>query len=141
MNFKKEISLSSTRIRNVANMWVTTLPYSRTFNPTYYMIVSRYLIYSNAGMIQMIRGVKVQQPGGKLEAKKPARRNIRSLSSLAGNSSSLAPIRQTVRWNWNMKENWWSLGMTCDVWYYWLQLTSSWLGIIIMFLEPKLCYV
>ncbi|XP_047967601.1 B3 domain-containing transcription factor ABI3-like isoform X2 [Salvia hispanica] len=45
----------------------------------------------------MIRGVKVQQPGGKLEAKKPARRNIRSLSSLAGNSSSLAPIRQTVR--------------------------------------------
>ncbi|XP_042012061.1 B3 domain-containing transcription factor ABI3-like [Salvia splendens] len=45
----------------------------------------------------MIRGVKVRQPGGKLEAKKPARRNIRSLSSLAGNSSSLAPIRQAVR--------------------------------------------
>ncbi|KAG6400952.1 hypothetical protein SASPL_137797 [Salvia splendens] len=45
----------------------------------------------------MIRGVKMRQPVGKLEAKKPARRHIRSLSSLAGNSSSLAPIRQAVR--------------------------------------------
>ncbi|XP_057801018.1 B3 domain-containing transcription factor ABI3 [Salvia miltiorrhiza] len=45
----------------------------------------------------MIRGVKVRQAGGKLEGKKPARRNIRNISSLAGNSSSLAPIRQAVR--------------------------------------------
>ncbi|KAK4419463.1 B3 domain-containing transcription factor ABI3 [Sesamum alatum] len=44
----------------------------------------------------MIRGVKVRQPGGKLEGKKPARRNMRNLS-LAGNSSSLAPIKQAVR--------------------------------------------
>ncbi|KAL1539613.1 acetolactate synthase [Salvia divinorum] len=44
----------------------------------------------------MIRGVKVR-PGGKSEAKKPARRNIRNLSSLAGNSSPLAPIRQAAR--------------------------------------------
>ncbi|KAL1546662.1 B3 domain-containing transcription factor [Salvia divinorum] len=46
----------------------------------------------------MIRGVKVRQLGGKLEGKKPARRNVRSLSSLGGNSSSpLAPIRQAIR--------------------------------------------
>ncbi|KAI3449861.1 hypothetical protein Pfo_006526 [Paulownia fortunei] len=44
----------------------------------------------------MIRGVKVRQPGTKLEGKKPARRNMRNLS-LAGNSSSLAPIKQAVR--------------------------------------------
>ncbi|XP_047975769.1 B3 domain-containing transcription factor ABI3 [Salvia hispanica] len=46
----------------------------------------------------MIRGVKVRQPGGKSEGKKPARRTVRSLSSLGGNSSSpLAPIRQAIR--------------------------------------------
>ncbi|KAG6384043.1 hypothetical protein SASPL_102872 [Salvia splendens] len=46
----------------------------------------------------MIRGVKVRQPGGKPEGKKPARRTVRSLSSLGGNSSSpLAPIRQAIR--------------------------------------------
>ncbi|KAK6164304.1 hypothetical protein DH2020_001168 [Rehmannia glutinosa] len=45
---------------------------------------------------KMIRGVKVRQPGTKLEGKKPARRNMRNLS-LAGNSSSLAPIKQAVR--------------------------------------------
>ncbi|PIN26888.1 hypothetical protein CDL12_00352 [Handroanthus impetiginosus] len=44
----------------------------------------------------MIRGVKVRQPGAKLEGKKPARRNIRNLS-LAGSTSSLAPIKQAVR--------------------------------------------
>lgn len=44
----------------------------------------------------MIRGVKVRQTGGKLEGKKPARRNMRNLS-LAGSSSSLTPIKQAVR--------------------------------------------
>ncbi|KAL8527545.1 hypothetical protein ACS0TY_005408 [Phlomoides rotata] len=40
----------------------------------------------------MIRGVKVRQPGMKLEGKKPARKNIRNLS-VAGNSSSQATAR------------------------------------------------
>ncbi|KAL2470631.1 B3 domain-containing transcription factor ABI3 [Abeliophyllum distichum] len=44
----------------------------------------------------MIRGVKVRQPGLKLEGKKPARRNMRNLCS-AGHGSSLAPIKRAVR--------------------------------------------
>ncbi|KAL0435511.1 UNVERIFIED_CONTAM: B3 domain-containing transcription factor ABI3 [Sesamum radiatum] len=56
-----------------------------------------HVIYSDTKCGKyMIRGVKVRQPGGKLEGKKPARRNMRNLS-LAGNSSSLAPIKQAVR--------------------------------------------
>ncbi|KAL7151710.1 hypothetical protein ABFS83_04G049700 [Erythranthe nasuta] len=44
----------------------------------------------------MIRGVKVRQPGAKMEGKKPARRNMRNMS-FGGNSSSLMPIKQAAR--------------------------------------------
>ncbi|CAA3031830.1 B3 domain-containing transcription factor ABI3-like [Olea europaea subsp. europaea] len=44
----------------------------------------------------MIRGVKVRQPGMKLEVKKPTRRNTRNLCG-ADQGSSLASIEQAVR--------------------------------------------
>ncbi|CAI9770622.1 unnamed protein product [Fraxinus pennsylvanica] len=43
----------------------------------------------------MIRGVKVRQPGTKLEGKKPARRNMRNLCG-AGQGSPLASIKRAV---------------------------------------------
>ncbi|XP_022849472.1 B3 domain-containing transcription factor ABI3-like [Olea europaea var. sylvestris] len=45
----------------------------------------------------MIRGVKVRQPGMKLEGKKPVRRNMRNLCSAGHGPSSLAFSKRAVR--------------------------------------------
>ncbi|CAI9776633.1 unnamed protein product [Fraxinus pennsylvanica] len=45
----------------------------------------------------MIRGVKVRQPGAKLEGKKPARRNMRNFSGAGHGPSSLAFTKRAVR--------------------------------------------
>lgn len=76
------------------------------------------LFHSDYCIIQMIRGVKVRQTGGKLEGKKPARRNMRNLS-LAGSSSSLTPIKQAVRWNETRKWNPWSTSWDDFVLNFW----------------------
>lgn len=44
---------------------------------------------------QLIRGIKVRQNGPKSEGKKPAKKNLRNLSSTAASISS--PVAQAVR--------------------------------------------